>query len=275
MKEPDHSKFASSARYLKKVIGGNPTAAIVLGSGLSSIKLGCANEIRTDSIPHYPALSVQGHFGKIYFGSRDYPHLIILAGRSHLYEKGNIDDVLYPIRMLHAFGIKKILLTNAAGGINSHYHAGDLMLIDDHINLTFRKRNLGGVPDSSGTGRNHNATPYDQLLADRAEAVALKNGITLRRGVYCGVLGPSYETAAEISMFRKMGADAVGMSTVNESIVAASLGMKVMAISYISNLATGLSTEVLTHAEVLENSKKIESTFSKLLLGMLKEGVLE
>jgi len=265
MKNIPEDIVSSSAQYVSKHLSFKPDIAVVLGSGLSSIKLGCKSEIENDGIPNYPKPSVSGHFGKMYFNSTDNPKLLIIAGRTHLYEKGNLTDTLYPIRVLHSLGCKTVVLTNAAGGVNTHYQAGDLMLIDDHINLTYRRKELLAAKSVSDLQARPANPIYDLELLRRAQELAAKAGVTVQRGIYCGLLGPSYETAAEIRMMRGFGADAVGMSTVNEAELAASFGMRVMGISYISNLATGLSPSPLTHKEVLENSKKIEESLSRLL----------
>jgi purine-nucleoside phosphorylase len=250
----------TSYSYLKDMISFVPSVGIVLGSGMSSITLGCKNEIELASIPGYPALSVSGHKGKIYFNNAKSSPLII-AGRSHLYENRSITNVLHPIQLLHELGCKTIVLTNAAGAVNVQFKPGDLMLIDGHINLSF-SRKLIGYPSSPTLATQ---AVYDRDLLRDVQARAVKNGLDVKRGIYCGLLGPSYETAAEIVMLRRFGVDAVGMSTVNEAEYAVSLGMKVLAISFLSNFAAGVTGQPLSHAEVLETSKMIETSLARLL----------
>ena len=255
----------TSYSYLKDKITFKPSVGIVLGSGMSSVTLGCKNEIELTSIPKYPALSVSGHKGKIYYNNSKSSPLII-AGRSHLYENRSITDVLHPIRLLHELGCKDIVLTNAAGAVNVQFKPADLMLIDGHINLSFTRQSIGLSPSPFISSK----AVYDRELLKNVQNRAVKNGLDVKRGIYCGLLGPSYETASEILMLRKFGVEAVGMSTVNEAEYAVSLGMKVLAISFISNFAAGVTGEPLSHAEVLETSKMIETSLSKLLLTIIE-----
>jgi purine-nucleoside phosphorylase len=255
----------ASALYLKERIKFIPSVGIVLGSGMNSITLGLKNEIDLHSVPCFPALSVSGHKGKIYYSNaKSSP--IVIAGRKHLYESRSITDVLHPVHMLHELGCKTIVLTNAAGTVNVQYKPGDLMLIDGHINLSFsRKSFAASLPQTVSP----NAI-YDRELLNDVQNRAKLNGIDVKRGIYVGLLGPSYETAAEIVMLRKFGVDAVGMSTVNEAEYAHSLGMKVIGISFISNYASGVTGQPLSHAEVLETSKMIESSLAKLLTTIIE-----
>ncbi len=248
-----------------------PAAAIVLGSGLGKLADEIENATAIDyrDVPGFPGATVAGHAGKLIAGSLRGVPVLALAGRFHLYEGHDAALAGYPVRVVHALGARTLIVSNAAGGINRSFAPGDLMLIGDHINLMFRNPLVGPLergdlrfPDMS--------SPYDPPLATIARDVAREQGIVLREGVYAGLLGPQYETAAEVRMLGVLGADAVGMSTVPEVIVARALGMRVLGFSCVTNLATGLSSAPLTHADVLETTARAADAFVRLVAGVVE-----
>lgn len=241
-------------------------AAIVLGSGLGAL----ADEIERPvkipyrDIPGFPVATVAGHAGAMIAGRLEGRPVLALAGRFHMYEGHDVRLAAFPARVAHALGVSTLIVSNAAGGVNRLWQPGDLMLIRDHINLMFRNPLIGAVEEGDLRFPDMSA-PYDAELSDVARAVAAEQGTLLREGVYAGMLGPAYETAAEVRMLGLLGADAVGMSTVPEVIVARAIGMRVLGVSCITNLACGLSNTPITHAEVLETTAKAAGRFSKLV----------
>ncbi|HEY9227823.1 MAG TPA: purine-nucleoside phosphorylase, partial [Gemmatimonadaceae bacterium] len=205
-----------------------------------------------------------GHAGTLIAGHLEGKFVLALSGRFHVYEGHPVQLAAFPARVVHALGAQTLIVSNAAGGVNRLWQPGDLMLIRDHINLLFRNPLIGAVeqgderfPDMSG--------PYDLALADVARQAAAQQGIALREGVYAALLGPTYETPAEVRMLTLLGADAVGMSTVPEVIVARAMGMRVLGVSCITNLACGLSNTPITHAEVLETTARAAEKFTRLI----------
>lgn len=267
------NQIDASTAFIRTQTRLKPSIAIVLGSGLGDFAEQLEDQvaIRTSTIPFYPRSTVHGHEGKIVFGKLGRVPLLVFQGRVHLYETGQLETILYPVRIAKALGIKTLIMTNAAGGINNKFSSADLMLITDQINLTFQKplEDLGlGPPERLKPFSRARITDfglYDEKLQRVITNVAKKGKIALRRGVYCGVEGPSYETAAEIRMIRTIGGDAVGMSTVNEVSLAARLGIKVAGISCITNLSTGMSASRLSHKEVTEVASKVKRKFSSLI----------
>lgn len=235
-----------------------PDIALVLGSGLGALAddVEEAVVISTSEVPHYPASTVVGHAGRLVLGRLGGRPVLVIQGRVHSYEGHSPREVSFPIRLAHALGAKRLLLTNAAGGINPAFGPGTLMLITDHLNLTFASPLSGPV----GEGEHRfpdMSNPYDESWRGTARNIALTLGIPYREGVYVWTSGPSYETPAEIRYFRQAGADAVGMSTVPEAIQAAALGLPVLGISTITNPAAGLNAEALDHEEVLEVGRAV------------------
>ena len=267
-------EIEESVRYIRSRVSLRLRTAIVLGSGLGGFgkKLVNRTVIDVTSIPHYPIPGVEGHAGELVFGrlpskkSKGSP-LLAFVGRSHFYESGDLDRMTYPIRLAHQLGIKNLILTNAAGGVNPNFSPGDLMAITGHVNLTFQNPRL---PISNGVrSRTKSITVYDLQLLRVLREAAGQIRIPLKQGVYCGVTGPSYETAAEIEMVRRIGADAVGMSTVHEAMMASKLGMRVLGISLITNLATGLATEPASHDDVIRVAREARKKFEELLTSVL------
>jgi purine-nucleoside phosphorylase len=253
-----------------RLAGRVPEIAIVLGSGLG----GLADEIEPiaaipfRNVPGFPSATVTGHAGTVIVGTLEGKLVVALAGRFHLYEGHDVRLAAFPARVVHALGVKTLVVSNAAGGVNAQWGAGDLMLIRDHINLMFRNPLIGAVEEGDVRFPDMSA-PYDARLAELARAVATEQGTTLREGVYAGLLGPAYETPAEVKMLGILGADAVGMSTVPEVIVARAVGLRVLGVSCITNLAAGLSPAPITHAEVLETTAHAAGRFKRLVRGVI------
>jgi purine-nucleoside phosphorylase len=249
---------------------------IILGSGLGEFAQSFAERtvIAFGSLPHFPHSpfsTVSGHQGNLVIGLVEGVPVAALQGRIHLYEGYSSAEAVFPVRVLGCLGIRNLMVTNAAGGINTGFNPGDLMLITDHINLTGTNPLVGSNIDEFGPRFPDMTQVYDAGMRDMALAVARRNGILLRQGIYAGLLGPSYETPAEVRMCRLLGADAVGMSTVHEVIAARHMGIQVMGISCITNLAAGILPQRLTHEEVLEATGRTRPTLESLLRGIIHE----
>lgn len=248
-----------------------PVCAIVLGSGLGGLasRLEEAVRIPFADVPGFPAMTVAGHAGQLMLGLLDGVPVVLLAGRLHLYEGHRPSVAGFPVRVLHALGAPIYFASNAAGGINRTFEPGDLMLVGDHINLMYRNPLVG--PSQPGDARFPDMSrPYDAVLSQQLHAAAASLGVALKDGVYAGVLGPTYETPAEVRMLEKFGADAVGMSTVPEVVVARALGMRCAAVSLITNKAAGMSPIPLAHDEVLEVGRLAATRFERLVAGFVK-----
>jgi purine-nucleoside phosphorylase len=255
-----------AAACLKKISPLRPTLAIVLGSGFhhALTELRVDRQIPYAKIPGFPKPTVTGHAGELYFGHLGKTPVLVLSGRAHFYEGHPMERVTFAVRTLAAFGIKDLLLTNAAGGINKNFRAGDFMVLTDHINFMGANPLCG--PHQKDLPRFVNLTEtYDKKLRELLFRAGKTSKLKLQRGVYLAVSGPSYETPAEIRAFAKLGADAVGMSTVPEAIVARQCGLNVAGISCITNLAAGISKENLSHAEVLETAERMNTLAAQLL----------
>ncbi|MEO5817593.1 MAG: purine-nucleoside phosphorylase [Gemmatimonadaceae bacterium] len=256
-----------AAESIRQRIGtATPVAGIILGSGLGGLAQRIANPIDVSfaEVPGFPSATVVGHAGKLIGGMLAGRPVIALAGRFHMYEGHDAALAGFPVRVLHALGVPTLFVSNAAGGIRRTFRAGDLMLIRDHLNLMFRNPLIGALepgdvrfPDMS--------TPYDDDLCAQLRRHATHLGIQLQEGVYGGLLGPTYETPAEVRMLSTLGADAVGMSTVPEVIVARAIGMRVAGISCVTNLASGISPHPLSHAEVIETTTRVAAQFEPLV----------
>ena len=249
------------------------TVGVVLGSGLGAVADAILENggqtISFGDIPHFPTSSVEGHKGRLVFGVVDGVPVLLMQGRVHRYEGYAAAAVVFPVRVLHALGVKKLVVTNAAGGLGDGFAAGDLMIIEDHLNLTGDNPLAGKNDERFGVRFPDMSEAYSKRLRQLADDVASERGLKLQRGVYAGVLGPSYETPAEIRMFKTMGASAVGMSTVHEVIAASHLGVEVLGISCITNLASGISATKLSHEEVKDTATSVEAAFTGLILGVL------
>jgi len=256
----------TAAARLKRISPLRPTLAIVLGSGFHHVlsELRVEKKISYAKIPGFPVPSVSGHAGELYFGWLGKTPVMVLSGRAHFYEGHSMEGVTFAIRALAAFGIRDLLLTNAAGGINKNFRPGDFMVLADHINFMganpLRSEAAPGLPRFVDMTRVYDAR-LNALLLKAARACRMK----LRPGIYIAVSGPSYETPAEIRAFARLGADAVGMSTVPEAMVARQCGLNVAAVSCVTNPAAGRGRKKLSHAEVLETAGRVKGLAAELL----------
>ena len=256
----------TAAARLKNFSPLRPTLAIVLGSGFhhALTELRVTKKISYAKIPGFPKPTVSGHAGELYFGHLGRTPVLVLSGRAHFYEGHPMERVTFAVRTLAAFGITDLLLTNAAGGINKNFRAGDFMALTDHIN--FMGANPLRGPQYKNLPRFVDLTEtYDKKLRERLFQAGKISKLKLQRGVYLAVSGPSYETPAEIRAFAKLGADAVGMSTVPEAVVARQCGLNVAAVSCITNLAAGIGKGNLSHGEVLETAARVKKSGAQLL----------
>ncbi|HEU4723014.1 MAG TPA: purine-nucleoside phosphorylase [Gemmatimonadaceae bacterium] len=259
---------ARAAAEIRRLVGAHepPVLGIVLGSGLGGLarRIDRASEVAFAEVPGFPSASVAGHAGRVIVGQLAGRGVVALAGRFHMYEGHSAALAGFPARVLHALGAGALFVSNAAGGIDASLAPGDLMIITDHLNLMFRNP-LAGAVEPGDTRFPDMSQPYDRGLAEliRREATAL--GFSMRAGVYGGLLGPTYETPAEVRMLRLLGADAVGMSTVPEVIVARAIGMRIAGVSCITNFAAGTTPNPLSHDEVLETTARVAARFEPLV----------
>ena len=251
---------------IRRIGEAAPVAGVILGSGLGGLAERIVNpiEIPFAEVPGFPSATVVGHAGKLISGILGGRTIIALAGRFHMYEGHDAALAGFPVRVLHALGAPILFVSNAAGGIRRTFNAGDLMLIRDHLNLMFRNPLIGALEEGDTRFPDMSA-PYDDALCAELRQHATELGIQLQEGVYAGLLGPTYETPAEVRMLATLGADAVGMSTVPEVVVARAIGMRVAGISCITNLASGISAHPLSHAEVIETTTRVASQFESLV----------
>lgn len=260
-----------AAKYIEEQISQKPEIGLIMGSGLGVLGdyLENAITIQYHDIPHFPVSTVEGHAGELLVGTLSGRTVILMRGRFHMYEGYGPELTAFPVRVMKALGVKTLLVTNAAGGINTDYDAGNLMLISDHINLTGKNPLIGPNDDELGVRFPDMSEAYSKRLRTIARDIAVSQGFTLREGVYAGLLGPTYETPAEIRMLRVLGADAVGMSTVAEVIAARHSGIEVVGISCISNMAAGILDQPLSHAEVMETTERVKSQFLGLVTALI------
>ncbi len=263
----------TSAEYLKTKIQTKPEVGLILGSGLGVLVEEIENQVIVpyEDIPHFPTSTVQGHAGQLVFGDLNGVSVVAMQGRFHFYEGYEMSKVTFPVRVMKALGIEKIVVTNAAGGVNTSFEPGDLMLISDHINMMGTNPLIGPNEEAFGVRFPDMSEAYSKALRHKARKVGESLGIALEEGVYVAVTGPSYETPAEIRMMRTMGADAVGMSTAPEVIVARHAGLEVLGISCITNMAAGILDQPLNHEEVIETTEKVKANFLALVKGIVKE----
>ena len=267
-----YEKLLSCYECVRKKTDFVPRVAIVLGSGLGdyaeSIRVSC--ELPYGEIEGFPVSTVPGHAGKFIFGYIDEIPVVCMKGRVHFYEGYPISDVVLPARLMKMMGAEILFLTNAAGGVNTSFHAGDLMLIKDHISVFAPNPLIGPNIDELGVRFPDMSTVYDGELQALIKKTAKENQIYLQEGVYAQLTGPSFESPAEIRMMRTLGCDAVGMSTVVEAIAANHMGMRICGISCISNLAAGMTMNPLTHEEVQEAADMAAPNFKKLVTESVK-----
>ncbi len=264
-------KMEQSAAFIRSKIEMQPEIAAVLGSGLGVLadEVEEAVEINYADIPHFPVSTVEGHAGKLVIGKLEGKAVMVMKGRFHYYEGYGMDEVAFPIRVMKLLGINNLLVTNAAGGINKKFEPGDLMLIKDHIKFFSESPLRGKNIEAFGPRFNDMSDCYTAALRETAKEIAYGLGLVLQEGVYGFMPGPSYETPAEIKMLDVLGADAVGMSTVPEVIVATHAGMKILGISCISNMAAGILDQPLHHEEVMETAESVKEKFLTLVRAII------
>ena len=261
----DRASAAADAVLVRTTL--RPRIAIVLGSGLGAFaeQLQNATAVPYSDLPHFPQSTVVGHSGRLVVGSFENVPLAVMQGRVHAYEGYTSEEVVFPIRVLARMGVTQVILTNAAGGINPAFRQGQLVLIADHINLTGRNPIVGPHDDRFGARFFDMSEAYSARLRRLAHQAGHALDLRLDEGVYCSVLGPSFETPAEIRAFATLGADLIGMSTVQETIAARQMGIEVLGVSCVTNLAAGIQEEPLSHEEVLETGRAVESLLAGLL----------
>ncbi|MUT65549.1 purine-nucleoside phosphorylase [Paenibacillus sp. NEAU-GSW1] len=271
MNQMTAAQINEAASYIAAQTAIKPEIGLIMGSGLGVLgdHLENATTIDYREIPHFPLSTVEGHAGELLIGSLSGRSVVLMRGRFHMYEGYGPELTAFPVRVMKALGVKTLLVTNAAGGVNTGYEPGDLMLISDHINLTGKNPLIGPNDDALGVRFPDMSEAYSKRLRAAAREIAASQGLTIREGVYAGLLGPTYETPAEIRMLRVLGADAVGMSTVAEVIAARHSGIEVLGISCISNMAAGILDQPLSHAEVMETTEKVKSQFLDLVKALL------
>jgi purine-nucleoside phosphorylase len=267
-------RAAEAAALIRSQISAKPKVCIVLGSGLGAFasELEQAAAIPYEDIPYFARSTVEGHAGRLVIGDLEGVTVLVQQGRFHYYEGYEMGQVVFPMRVFGMMGIQTVILTNAAGSLNMEMRPGSLMLITDHLNL-FGANPLRGANDDRFGPRFPDMTGvYDKKLAEVivSEAAAIDGGDIIHRGVYCGLPGPTYETPAEIHMLRLLGADAVGMSTVPEAIVARHQGMRVAGISCITNYGAGMVDEAIDHGDVMETGARVAGVFGTLLKRVIK-----
>jgi len=269
----DYTKAGAAAQFLLSQTSVRPKIGLVLGSGLGGFgdELSDATRIPYTNIPFFPRSTAVGHAGQMVIGNAAGVPVAAMQGRVHLYEGYSAHEVTFPVRVLDCMNIRAVVLTNAAGGINLEYKQGALVMLTDHINLQGHNPLVGPNDERFGPRFPDMTQAYSKPYREIALAAAMKAGKTLHQGVYAGLLGPSYETPAEIRYLRAIGADLVGMSTVLEVIAARHMGMKVLAISCVTNMAAGILDQVINHEEVLETGKRVTGDFIALLRVVLPE----
>nr|WP_071027711.1 purine-nucleoside phosphorylase [Peptoniphilus raoultii] len=266
------NKVIEAVKHLEEKIKNVPEIGIILGSGLGNFAEVIEEkiEIPYGDIPNFQSSTVKGHDGKLIFGKIAGKYLVAMKGRIHYYEGKGIEASVFPIKVLCALKIKKLIVTNAAGGVNKDFKAGDLMIIRDHVNFAQINPLIGPNDEEIGPRFPDMTYSYSKELIKKAEEVGEKLNINLQKGVYFYFTGPTYETPAEVKMAGILGADAVGMSTVPEVIVARHRGLEVLGISAITNMAAGILDKPLDHKEVMESGKLIEGKFQKLVKGVIE-----
>lgn len=270
---PYREEVIQAVDYIKNKIDAQPKIGIVLGSGLGEVVEGIEDKtvIPYSNIPGFPVSTVKGHAGNLVFGKLEGKNVAVMQGRFHFYEGHPISKVVFGVRVMGLLGINALIVTNAAGGINTSLKPGDLMVIKDHINFAGENPAIGEEIPEFGPRFFDMTHAYDLELIETAKKVYEKNKAAYKEGVYAFLKGPSYETPAEIKMLLAIGADAVGMSTVPEVIAARQMNIKVFGISCITNMAAGISKNKLSHQEVIETSERVKKDFIKIISGVVAE----
>lgn len=266
------NRVKQSMDYIKSKTKQLPKIGLILGSGLGSLGDRIENPtiIKYEDIPNFPISTVEGHAGQLVIGELAGKAVVAMQGRFHYYEGYPLEDVVFPIRVMIGLGIESMIVTNAAGGVNEEYKPGDLMIITDHINFTGQNPLIGENFSELGPRFVDMTWAYDKEYIHLARKSGEKFGLDIKEGIYIWFSGPTYETPAEVRLARTLGADAVGMSTVPEVIVANHQGIKVLGISCITNMAAGILEQPLNHQEVVETSIKVKDNFERLLIDILE-----
>lgn len=264
-------RIVYAVRFIENASPLRPKVGLILGSGLGALADDMDEKVVVPygDIPHFPVSTVAGHKGNLVIGKLAGTPAFAMQGRFHYYEGHTMEDVVLPVRVMARLGVETFVITNAAGGLNEKFEPGDLMLIRDHINMFGTNPLLGPNVDELGPRFPDMTNAYDENLRALAREAAKELGIGLQEGVYMGLTGPTYETPAEIKAFRVLGADAVGMSTVPEAIVARHMGVKVLGISCISNMAAGMLPEPLSHDDVVAVTGRIARSFGSLVTAVV------
>lgn len=259
-------QLAETTSFIKGIYDAKPEVGIILGSGLGNLEkeMQVEQEIAYDKIPHFPVSTVIGHSGKLLFGTLSGKQVMVMAGRFHFYEGYTPQQVVYPVRVMKMLGVETLLLSNAAGSVNPAYNVGDLMIIKDHISFFTVNPLLGKNEDALGTRFPDMSEPYSKALITKAHAIGERLGYQLHEGIYTGVTGPTFETRAEYMLIKMVGGDVVGMSTVQEAIAAIHAGMKVFAVSVVTDIGIREDENTITHEEVLAAAKEAEPKLTSL-----------
>lgn len=267
------SKIEAAVNTIRQRVDKRPSVGLILGSGLGVL----ADEIeqRTiipySEIPHFPVSTVEGHAGQLVVGTLAGVNVVAMQGRFHLYEGYSAKEVTFPVYVMHALGVDKLMVTNAAGGMNAQFTPGDIMIIRDHINFTGDNPLIGPNDDELGPRFPDMSQAYTSQLRELAEVTAKHQNIKVQQGVYAGISGPSFMTPSELIMLRRLGADAIGMSTVLEVIVASYLGLKVLGMTCITDMAIGEQLEPLTHEQVIAVAERTRPRFMTLVKAVLEQ----
>lgn len=267
------NESVEAANLLRERTSANPTLGLILGSGLGSFAERLENQriVKYEDIPHFPTSSVAGHAGQLVFGELHGVSIVAMQGRVHGYEGWTPRQVVFPVRVMWQLGVRRLIVTNAAGGVRPEFLPGDLVLISDHLNLTGANPLTGDNDDRFGPRFPAQGDTWTEALRAIARKVAAARGVRLQEGVYAGMAGPTYESPAEVRMVHRVGGDLVGMSTVYEAIAARHMDMELLGISCVTNRAAGLPGAILDHNDVQEVAKRVRATFMKLVDGVIEE----
>lgn len=272
MKKDILKSIQETKKAVLRVPGFNPVTGIIAGSGLGNLKnrFKIIKSINYSDIPNFSKTTVEGHSGELVLCEYKKQHMLVFNGRFHFYEGHPAQDTVYPVRFMRTAGVKNLIITAATGGVNKKYSPGDIVILKDHINLTGHNPLRGMHHKEFGDRFPDMCNIYDAKLRKKALSISKKYKIKAYEGVYLGVMGPSYETPAEIKAFGKLGADIVGMSVVFEAIAAAQMGMNILGLAYVSNMAAGLCGKNLDHNEVLEAGKNVNANMTKIIKEVLE-----